>query len=59
MTAYTMLWKRGTFGVTWFGREAMLPRFERWTGFWTLEACGFALWRDTTRPETVGERGVW
>ena len=39
------------------------PDSESWGtweyGFWHVTAFGVALWRDTMRRQTVGERGMW
>ena len=47
-----------TFGLS-LGREFMRPGREVWPGFWYVQAFGVSLWRDTTPPATVGERGAW
>ena len=47
-----------TFGLS-LGRDFMRPGREVWPGFWYVQAFGVSLWRDTTPPATVGERGVW
>ena len=33
--------------------------FDHWPGYWMITGLGACLWRDTSNPVTVGERGAW
>ena len=46
------------FGIT-LADNFLRPNFDHWPGYWFACALGVCVWRDTSKPVTVGERGVW
>lgn len=35
------------------------PSWDHWPHYWYAQAFGLCLWHDTSKPLTVGQRGVW
>ena len=48
------------FGIMAGKYAPIIPMYERlFPDYWYVGALGVTLWRDTSPPMTVGERGVW
>lgn len=58
-TRTTVVIKAGTYGLTLARYDWTGPRSEAGPGFWYAQVAGLTIWRDTTPPMTVGDRGAW